>query len=87
MFNQNDERKAVPVQLALSDGRFLEGNLMLPFTVDVMRVLNADGASVEFESNSGTRSLIAKSAIVEIVLSEAPNVRTPDVRSPEYQQS
>lgn len=68
MFNHSDDRKSVAVQLALLDGRRLEGNLMLPVAADIKRVLNSDGASVEFESDLGVRSLVTKSAIVEITV-------------------
>ena len=67
MFNNDDKRKKVPVQLALTDGRRLEGNLVLPMSVDIKRVLNGDSLIVEFETLAGVPSYVAKSAITEII--------------------
>lgn len=67
MFNNESDRHPVPVQMVLSDGRQVEGNLQLPMTVNLQRVLGSDGAVVEFETQDGVQSLIAKSAIVEII--------------------
>ena len=75
MFNNENERKPVPVRLALSDGRQIEGTLMLPMSVDIKRLLNSDGASVEFVSDAGVRSLVTKSAIIEIMLAESTETR------------
>ena len=67
MFNNDDQKRPVPVRLALNDGRMLDGKLMLPPSIDVKRVLNGDGAILEFVNLAGATSLVAKSAIVEIM--------------------
>ena len=71
MFNNEELRNAVPVRLALTDGRMIEGNLMLPLDVKFKRVLNSDGNGVEFQTHEGVDSVISKSAIVEIIAVEA----------------
>ncbi len=68
MFNSQSQRKEEPVQLVLSDGRVVTGRLLLPITSEVRRALNGDAATVEFLHADGRLSLVAKQAIVEIVL-------------------
>ena len=68
MFNSQSQRKEEPVQLVLSDGRVVTGTLLLPITSEVRRALNGDAATVEFLHADGWLSLVAKQAIVEIVL-------------------
>ncbi len=70
MFNNDNKRNAHEVQLLLSDGRALDGTLMLPMSSDIRRVLNGDNPLLEFLREDGRESLIAKAAIVEIVISE-----------------
>ena len=68
MFNSQSQRKEEPVQLVLSDGRVVTGTLLLPITSEVRRALSGDAATVEFLHADGRLSLVAKQAIVEIVL-------------------
>jgi hypothetical protein len=68
MFNSQSQRKEEPVQLVLSDGRVVPGTLLLPITSEVRRALNGDSATIEFLHADGRLSLVAKQAIVEIVL-------------------
>ncbi len=70
MFNNDEKRKLMPVQLALNDGRRLEGNLVLPLSVDIKRVLNGDNLLLEFKTLAGVVSFIVKSAITEITPGE-----------------
>ena len=82
MFNNDEERTSVPVRLALTDGRLIEGNLMLPVSTSVKRILNSDGAAVEFQNEAGAASLIAKSAIVEIMLTAAAKAQKAPAAQP-----
>ena len=82
MFNSEELRNAVPVRLALIDGRLLEGSLMLPMDVKFKRILNSDLLGVEFQTEDGTESVIAKSAIVEIVEVKSAEAEAP-VAEPE----
>lgn len=68
MFNSQSQRKEERVQLVLSDGRTVTGTLLLPITSEVRRALNGDSATIEFLHTDGRLSLVAKQAIVEIVL-------------------
>ena len=68
MFNSQSQRKEERVQLVLSDGRTVTGTLLLPITSEVRRALNGDNAVVEFLHMDGRMALVAKQAIVEIVL-------------------
>ncbi len=70
MFNNDEKRKLIPVQLGLSDGRRLEGNLVLPLSVDLRRALNGDNPLLEFNTLAGVVSFIVKSAITEITPGE-----------------
>ncbi|MGI9512934.1 MAG: hypothetical protein ACR2OL_08550 [Anderseniella sp.] len=70
MFNNEGNRKSYDVQLLLSDGRALEGTLMLPMSSDIKRVLSGDSPILEFMRSDGRESMIAKAAIVEIIVLE-----------------
>ncbi len=70
MFNNEKNRKSYDVQLLLSDGRALDGTLLLPMSSDIRRVLGGDNPIVEFKHPDGRESMIAKAAIVEIVILE-----------------
>lgn len=72
MFNHENERKSFDVQLLLSDGRALDGTLLLPMSSDIKRALNGDSPLMEFRHSDGRESMIAKTAIVEIVITEKP---------------
>lgn len=74
MFNNDEKRKLIPVHLGLNDGRRLEGNLVLPLSVDIKRALNGDNLLLEFKTLAGVVSFIVKSAITEITPSEAAPV-------------
>ncbi len=75
MFNSSDRNKAVSADLTLSDGRKLKGKMIMPISSDLMRLLNSDTNFIEFETHSGVRSVIARSAIVEVLPTEIPKVR------------
>ncbi len=79
MFNSQSQRKEEQVQLVLIDGRVVPGTLLLPVTSEVRRALNGDGATVEFLHADGRLSLVAKQAIVEIVLVKENQVVAPPV--------
>ncbi|MEM7634046.1 MAG: hypothetical protein AAF299_05770 [Pseudomonadota bacterium] len=68
MFNKENDRKEFSVQLLLSDGRSVEGTLMLPMSSDIKRALGGDSPILEFLHRDGRESMIAKSAIVEIIV-------------------
>lgn len=68
MFNNENDRKQYEVQLQLSDGRALDGTLMLPMSTDIKRVLGGDSLTLEFMHKDGRESMIAKAAIVEILV-------------------
>ncbi|MGB7205180.1 MAG: hypothetical protein WBD37_06885 [Anderseniella sp.] len=68
MFNNGDQRKHENVQLVLMDGRCVEGTLLLPMSSDARRALNGDSQVLEFLHADGRMSVVAKQAIVEIVL-------------------
>ena len=69
MFNNDNNRKPYEVQLLLSDGRVLDGTLLLPMSSDIKRVLGGDSPILEFMHSDGRESMIAKAAIVEIIVS------------------
>ncbi len=71
MFNNGDQRKQEKVQLVLLDGRVVEGTLLLPMSSDAKRALNGDSHVLEFLHVDGRMSVVAKQAIVEIVLTPA----------------
>ena len=68
MFNNESDRKSYDVQLLLSDGRSVEGTLMLPMSSDIKRALSGDSPILEFVHSDGRESMIAKAAIVEIIV-------------------
>ncbi len=78
MFNGGDQKKAVLAELTLSDGRKLKGKLIIPVSSDLMRTLNGDANFVEFETPAGVRSVIARTAIIEVLPIETPKARRLD---------
>jgi len=68
MFNNANNRKPFEVQLLLSDGRAIDGTLLLPVSSDIKRALNGDSPILEFRHTDGRESMIAKTAVVEIVI-------------------
>ncbi len=68
MFNNESDRKSYDVQLLLSDGRSVQGTLMLPMSSDIKRALSGDSPILEFMHSDGRESMIAKAAIVEIIV-------------------
>ena len=71
MFNNENERKPFDVELLLSVGRALYGTLLLPKSSDIKRALSGDSPLLEFRRTDGRESMIAKTAIVEIVVLDA----------------
>ena len=71
MFSNADKQQAVHVQLALNDGRNLQGKILLPANSGLSRMLNGESGFLNFEAQSGVKSMIAKSTIIEVVLAEA----------------
>ena len=70
MFNNANQRKEELVQLVLSNGTAIDGTLLLPMSTDLKRCLNGDSPVLEFQHADGRLSLIAKHAIVEIILAK-----------------
>jgi len=70
MFNKENDRKQFDVQLLLSDGRAVNGTLLLPMSSDIKRALSGDSPILEFRHTDGCESIIAKAAIVEIMILE-----------------
>jgi hypothetical protein len=68
MFNNDNNRKEYQVQMLLSDGRSVDGTLMIPMSSDIKRVLGGDSLILEFKHKDGRESMIAKAAVVEIIL-------------------
>lgn len=68
MFNNENNRKPYDVQLGLTDGRTVEGVLLLPMSSDIKRALNGDSPILEFQHADGRESMIVKAAIVEIII-------------------
>ncbi len=71
MFNNANNRKPFDVQLLLSDGRAINGTLLLPVSSDIKRALSGDSPILEFRHTDGRESMIAKTAVVEIVIQDS----------------
>ncbi len=65
MFNSEERVKHIQVAMTLSDGRKLDGKLIIPETSNLLRTLNGDGKFTVFVAHNGDHKLIAKSSIVE----------------------
>ena len=72
MFSNADKKQAVQVQLALNDGRSLAGKIICPADSNLLRILNGETGFLDFIGQSGVKSIVAKSAIVELVIADAP---------------
>ena len=80
MFERNKvdnalQQSAVPAELTLASGEILRGRFLINASRAVYDVLNGAGAFLDFETYEGDRSLIAKSNIVAIRITPAPNVQ------------
>ena len=65
MFNSEERVKHIQVAIKLSDGRKLDGKLIISETSNLLRTLNGDGKFAVFVAHNGDHKLIAKSSIVE----------------------
>ena len=72
MFSNADKPQATHVQLSMNDGRSLAGELLYPANSSLLRTLNGETGFLDFIAQSGVKSIVAKSAIVELVFTEAP---------------
>lgn len=64
--------KAIPVELALDDGRILKGKCFVTATRHVYEELNGPGSFVDFEPYEGPREFIAKVSLRSVRVAEAP---------------
>lgn len=64
--------KAVPVELALDDGRILKGKFFLTATRHVYEELNGGGSFLDFEPYDGPRELISKTVLRSVRIAEVP---------------
>ena len=71
MFNKEDERTKILVELVMSDSRRLKGNMLIPPISTLQRQLNNDTLFLEFEDFNGGLHMVAKQAMGEIII--APN--------------
>jgi len=65
MFNSQERIKHIQVAITLSDGRKLDGKLIISETSNLLRTLNGDGKFAVFVAHNGDHKLIAKSSIIE----------------------
>lgn len=65
MFNSEERVKHIQVSIKLSDGRKLDGKLIIAETSNLLRTLDGDGKFAVFVAHNGDHKLIAKSSIVE----------------------
>lgn len=66
MFNNENDRDKLLVEMNLSDGRVFKGNLLVVKSSTLSRTLNNDSQFLEFESMEGTVRMIAKKAISDV---------------------
>ena len=67
MFNSENDKTRMLVNIALTGERSLKGNLLVVPSSTVLRTLNNDSQFLEFEELDGSMHLIAKSSICEVV--------------------
>lgn len=64
--------KAIPVELALDDGRIVKGKCFLTASRQVYDELNGPGSFVDFEPYGGPREFIAKVSLRSVRIAEIP---------------
>lgn len=79
MFERNKidnslQQMAVPAEITLDDGTLLKGKFLILAARSISEVLNGDTRFFEFETYSGERSLLARSAIKAIKLINIPGI-------------
>ena len=78
MFNSDSATKNVPATVKLTDGRCLQGNIILAMSSDLPRTLNGESRFIQFETINGQRSFIAKTSLAEAIPSDIPKVKKLD---------
>ena len=80
MFNDENAKKKVLVQLLRSDGEQLTGYLIVPMASDLTRTLNNDVKFLELQDFAGNVRLVAKSSVVELSTQEPKKaeLKTPE---------
>jgi DnaJ-domain-containing protein 1 len=72
MFNKEDDKAKILVELVMSDSRRLKGNMLIPPISTLARQLNNDTLFMEFEDFEGGLHMVAKQAMGEIILAKSP---------------
>ncbi len=75
MFNGENDKTRMLVDITLTGERRLKGNLLVMPSSTVMRTLNNDSQFLEFEELNGVMHLLAKTAICEVVPADLPRAR------------
>ncbi|MBU2582458.1 MAG: hypothetical protein KJ622_12145 [Alphaproteobacteria bacterium] len=73
--------KAIPVEIALDDGRILKGKCFVTATRHIYEELNGPGSFVDFESYEGPREFIAKACLRSVRVAEVPKPSSLSVRT------
>ncbi len=63
---------AVPVEVAVDDGRSLRGKFLVPQGRGLFEILNGAGAFLEFEPYGGDRIMLAKSSLKSVKMVNVP---------------
>ncbi len=82
MFNRDNDFTKALVQLRLTDGREVRGQLQMPYGSTPARVLNNDDKFVSIEQSGGREALFAKTVIAELSLAEEIKMPTLVNRAP-----
>ena len=69
--NEGSNDQTVAVELLMSDGRSLIGEVTIPYGSQLVKQLNGSNLFVEFTDMDGTPKFVAKSAVVELIEQKA----------------
>ncbi|MCC2098443.1 MAG: hypothetical protein KDJ29_16225 [Hyphomicrobiales bacterium] len=71
MFNKEDDKAKILVELVMSDSRRLKGNMLIPPISTLSRQLNNDTLFMEFEDFAGGLHMVAKQAMGEVIVAKS----------------
>lgn len=87
MFNGENDKTRMLVDITLAGERSLKGNLLVMPTSTVMRTLNNDSQFLEFEELNGVMHLLAKTSIRDVVPVVLPKARQLESRPVDNQNT
>ena len=84
--NEGSNDQSIAVEMLMSDGRKLLGEITVPYGSQLVKQLNGSNLFIDFKDMDGTPKYIAKSSVLELVeqkAKKAPNLKPSKVMESE----